>query len=59
MDGGIAVCQIPGLNQVMDHICKNGFEHHVAMVRGHYAGAIKEALETYLKWDSSFIQTSF
>lgn len=51
MDGGIAVCHVPGLNNVMNHICMEGFEHHVAMVRGHHADVIEEALMKYLNWD--------
>jgi L-fucose isomerase-like protein len=51
MDGGIAVCHIPRLNSVMDHVCREGFEHHVSMVRGDYAGVIEEALTRYLKWE--------
>lgn len=51
MDGGIAVCKIPQLQDVMNHICNEGFEHHVAMVRGWYTKVLKEALETYLGWE--------
>ncbi|MCF7943549.1 MAG: fucose isomerase [Spirochaetia bacterium] len=51
MDGGIAVCHVPGLNSVMDHICREGFEHHVSMVRGDFADVIEEALTRYLKWE--------
>jgi L-fucose isomerase-like protein len=51
MDGGIAVCHVPGLNNVMNHICTEGFEHHVAMVRGYYGDIIEEALVKYLGWN--------
>jgi L-fucose isomerase-like protein len=51
MDGGIAVTKIPNLQQLMKFMCKNGFEHHVAMGRGHVAGIIEEAVDTYLGWD--------
>ena len=51
MDGGIAVCRIPRLDDTMDHICREGFEHHVAMVRGEVMDIIQEALEQYLGWD--------
>ncbi|MFO7657315.1 MAG: fucose isomerase, partial [Bacteroidales bacterium] len=33
MDGGIAVTEISNLQQLMKHLCKNGFEHHVGMSR--------------------------
>lgn len=51
MDGGIAVCHIPNLRGLLKHITKNGFEHHVAMVRGRWAGVLEEAIDTYLEWD--------
>ena len=50
MDGGIAVCKVPRLNDVMDHICKNGYEHHVSMVRGSVLAIVEEALR-YLGWE--------
>jgi len=51
MAGGIAVCRVPRLQELMDHLCNNGYEHHTAMVRGHHARAINEAVTKYLKWD--------
>ena len=51
MDGGIAVCEIPNLQQLMKYMCKNGFEHHVAMVRGHVSEIIEEAIGNYMGWD--------
>jgi len=54
MDGGIAVCSIPNLQDLMKYMCKNGFEHHVAMVRGHVADILEEAIGNYLGWDIYF-----
>lgn len=51
MDGGIAVCEIPNLQNLMKYMCKNGFEHHVAMVRGHVSEILDEAIGNYLGWD--------
>jgi L-fucose isomerase-like protein len=51
IDGGAAVCKVDGLQKMLDYICKNGFEHHVAMVRGHVADVLEEAITTYLGWD--------
>ena len=51
MDGGIAVCQIPDLQRLMKHMCKNGFEHHVAMVRGHVSEILEEAIGNYMGWE--------
>ncbi|MHC1702945.1 MAG: L-fucose/L-arabinose isomerase family protein [Tenuifilaceae bacterium] len=50
MDGGIAVCEISNLQGLMKYMCKEGYEHHVAMVRGHVAGILDEAIGNYLGW---------
>jgi len=51
MQGGIAVCRIPGLQRLMRHLCANGFEHHVAMVRTRCADVLEEAAGKYLGWE--------
>lgn len=51
MDGGIAVCEIPNLQDLMKFMCKNGFEHHVAMVRGNVSEILEEAIGNYLGWE--------
>jgi len=51
MDGGIAVAEVPNLPQLLKFICRQGFEHHVAMVRGHWAPVIAEAVSQYLRWE--------
>ncbi len=51
MDGGIAVAQVNNLQQLLKFICKNGFEHHVAMNRGTLADIIEEATVNYLGWE--------
>ncbi|MGO8677828.1 MAG: L-fucose/L-arabinose isomerase family protein [Limisphaerales bacterium] len=51
MLGSIGVCEISNLQKLMKYICKQGFEHHVSMVRSHCAQAIQEAATTYLGWD--------
>ncbi|MBE9509581.1 MAG: fucose isomerase [Bacteroidetes bacterium] len=51
MDGGIAVCQIDNLQDLLKMMCKNGFEHHVGMGRNHVADAIEEAVTNYLGWE--------
>ncbi|WP_237151862.1 L-fucose/L-arabinose isomerase family protein [Oryzibacter oryziterrae] len=50
MDGGIAVTRVPGLRELMRFVTQNGFEHHVAMVRGTHAEIVKEAVYRYMKW---------
>ncbi|HOW66101.1 MAG TPA: L-fucose/L-arabinose isomerase family protein [Candidatus Paceibacterota bacterium] len=51
MLGSIAVCRVPHLQQLMKFICRNGFEHHCALVRSHVADIIQEAVTTYFGWD--------
>ncbi len=51
MDGGIAVTRIPDLQNLLKFMCKNGFEHHVAMVRGNVSDIIEEVVENYLGWE--------
>ena len=45
--GGVAFCSIPNLQELMRHVCINGYEHHVCFVRGHVAGIVQEAMEKY------------
>ena len=51
MDGSIAVTKVNNLQQLMKYICKNGFEHHVAMCRTDVVDIVEEAVTTYLGWD--------
>lgn len=51
MNGCIAVTRVNNLQKLMKHICKNGFEHHVGLVRGHAADILEEAIGNYLGWD--------
>lgn len=51
MDGCIAVTKVDNLQALMKYMCKNGFEHHVAMCRGNVKAILEEAIESYLKWD--------
>ncbi len=49
--GGYGVVKIPGLQKLLQYICKNGYEHHVAVSRSHYGRAIAEALANYKGWE--------
>ena len=51
MDGCIAVTKVNDLQTLMKYICKNGFEHHVAMVRNDVKEILNEAIEDYLGWN--------
>jgi L-fucose isomerase-like protein len=48
--GGYGVVRIPGLQELLQYICKNGYEHHVAVNRSRYARAVAEALANYKGW---------
>jgi len=49
--GSRAVVRVPRLQRLMRHICREGFEHHVAMCPAHVARILAEAFDTYLGWD--------
>jgi L-fucose isomerase-like protein len=49
--GGAAVLRVPGLQRLLDRLCRSGFEHHVAVARDHFADVLDEAITTYLGWD--------
>lgn len=49
--GGVAVCRVPNLQGLLDYLCREGYEHHVAMVRGHVAEVLAEACRTYMGWE--------
>jgi L-fucose isomerase-like protein len=51
MDGGIAVTRVPNLQNLLKFMCKNGFEHHVAMVRGNISHLLEEVVVNYLGWE--------
>ena len=50
--GNRAVAQINGLQGLMNHVCRNGFEHHVVMNASKTAHILKEAFENYLGWET-------
>ena len=49
--GGYGVVKIPGLQQLLQYVCKNGYEHHVAVNRSHFGRAVAEALANYKGWE--------
>jgi len=48
--GHRAVVHTPELQQLLTYLCKNGFEHHVAMTMGSVSDALDEAFTTYMGW---------
>ena len=50
--GHRAVVNTPNLQNLLAFICKNGFEHHVAITKGHVGEALDEAFTNYLGWEN-------
>ncbi|MCS7119632.1 MAG: L-fucose/L-arabinose isomerase family protein [Nitrososphaerota archaeon] len=46
--GAFGVVKVKNLQALLSYVCRNGFEHHVAINRSHTARAIYEALSNYL-----------
>ena len=49
--GGYGVVRVPKMQKLLNFICANGFEHHVAINPARVAAGVKEALGKYLGWD--------
>jgi len=50
--GHRAVIHAPRLQDLLAHLCNNGFEHHVAMTAGKVSSILSEAFSKYMKWDT-------
>jgi L-fucose isomerase-like protein len=50
--GHRAVVHTPELQKLLAYLCKNGFEHHVAMTMGNVSEALDEAFTNYLGWEN-------
>ncbi len=48
--GGYGVIEVREFQKLLQYICRNGFEHHVAATKAPVAAAIDDALGTYLGW---------
>jgi L-fucose isomerase-like protein len=49
--GNRAVANVPKLQKLMQHVCRNGFEHHVVMTQSHSAAILAEAFGNYFGWE--------
>jgi L-fucose isomerase-like protein len=49
--GNRAVARVPKLQNLMRHVCKQGFEHHVVMTVSRSADILAEAFGNYLGWE--------
>ena len=48
--GGYGVVQVSRFQELLAHICENGYEHHVSINQAHIAAIIDEAFNKYLGW---------
>jgi L-fucose isomerase-like protein len=49
--GGAGVVEIPNLQGLLQYICEQGFEHHVAANFSTVAGIVDEAWSKYMGWE--------
>ncbi len=49
--GGYGVVEIPGMQDLLQFICENGFEHHTAANLSSVAESVFEATTKYMDWD--------
>ena len=49
--GALSAWKVPNLQNLLHYLCANGFEHHVATVRGQCADILEEAFGKYLGWE--------
>jgi len=49
--GNRAVAKVPQLQKLMQHVCRNGFEHHVVMTQSHSAAILAEGFGNYFGWE--------
>ena len=49
--GGYGVIHVPKLQDLLQHVCKNGYEHHVSVNRRHFGRAVYDALANYNGWE--------
>jgi L-fucose isomerase-like protein len=49
--GGVGVVQVPHLQNLLQHICENGYEHHVAINLSQTSAVVEEALTKYMGWE--------
>jgi L-fucose isomerase-like protein len=48
--GHRAVAHVPRLQELLQYVCHNGFEHHVAVNGSHVADVLHEACGKYMGW---------
>ena len=48
--GGYGVVKVPRFQELLAHICNNGYENHVSVNQSNVAAVIDEAFNKYLDW---------
>ena len=51
-DGREVLIEVPQFQKLLQFICRNGYEHHVAATKAPVADSIEDALTTYLGWQT-------
>ncbi len=49
--GGVGVAKINKLQELLQFLCKNGFEHHIAVSQSQVSDILFEAMDNYFGWD--------
>ena len=49
--GNRAVAKVPRLQELLQYVCRQGFEHHVVMTQTRSAEILAESFENYCGWD--------
>ena len=49
--GTRAVAKVPNLQELMQYVCRNGYEHHVVMNASKTADILQESCSNYLDWE--------
>jgi len=49
--GGVGVAKIAKLQELLQFLCQNGFEHHVAVSQSLVGDILFEAMDNYLGWE--------
>jgi L-fucose isomerase-like protein len=49
--GGYGVIKVPDFQYLLNYICEEGFEHHVAVNPSQVSEALYEAFDKYMGWD--------
>jgi L-fucose isomerase-like protein len=50
--GGYGVVRVPRFQELLAHICENGYEHHVTINQALVASIVDEAFNKYLGWST-------